>query len=60
VGTGIPEEFRRNLEESGQIAGIADFRKTGIFLPLPKGGSCEQIPLEKQESKGILRNPGQE
>jgi hypothetical protein len=28
--------------------------KTGIFLPLPKGGSCEKIPPEKTR---IHRNP---
>ena len=28
--------------------------KTGIFLPMPKGGSCEKIPPEKTR---IHRNP---
>jgi hypothetical protein len=65
AGTGIPEEsggFQRNMQESGSNAGIyrnlckflLTWPKTGIFLPLPKGGSCEKIPPEKTR---IHRNP---
>jgi hypothetical protein len=63
AGTGIPEEFRRHPGDSGGICRnqgqIQEFTgtcvkflltwpKTGIFLPLPKRGSCEKIPPEKK------------
>jgi hypothetical protein len=61
AGTGIPEEFRRNWrnsEESGSNAEIyrnlckipVNWPKTRIFLPLPKGGSCEKNPPKEKES----------
>jgi hypothetical protein len=62
AGTGIPEEFRRILEECGGIRVKCknlqetckipvNMAKNRNFLPLPKGGSCDKIPQR------ILRNP---
>jgi hypothetical protein len=47
AGTGIPEY-------SGDSGVILD---SGVQ---PKGGSSKKILRKKQESTGILRNPGQE
>jgi len=47
AGTGIPEY-------SGDSGVIRDSEVQ------PKGGSCKKFLRKKQESTGILRNPGQE
>jgi hypothetical protein len=67
AGTGIPEEFRRNLKESGEIAGQmpnagiyrnwvipVNMAKNRNFLTPAKRSSCEKIPPEKTR---IRRNP---